>query len=351
MTENGKEAVESVRKNDYALVLMDLQMPIMDGIEATKIIRQLPEERKRNLPIIAMSARALQGDKEKSLEAGLNAHITKPIDPVEFYAELAKWIRQKKPQAQNESEDESQVKKISARDPFLVAFDRIPYFDAELGLYRSVGSRPLYLKVIRRFVDDFDEFIPKISEAVQNGEKDSAIRMAHTLKGIAGTVGSAKLQEMAAKLEFLLSSGDKELETLSWRELDEILQQMIKRLQKAIPLATAAIGEQNEELVEDPHADSKLSKMLDMIEPAIQDAIPMDCRIALKVVERIKFDERRSALLKSLREAIDEFDFEAAHQIAKELREVQKDRELHDAAKDDQENKNENASDNGGQNS
>ncbi len=351
VTENGKEAVEAVRKNDYALVLMDLQMPIMDGIEATKIIRQSPEERKRNIPIIAMSARALQGDKEKSLEAGLNAHITKPIDPVEFYAELAKWIKQKKPQAQNESEDESQVKKIFARDPFLVAFDRIPYFDAELGLYRSVGSRPLYLKVIRRFVDDFDEYIPKISEAVQNGEKDSAIRMAHTLKGIAGTVGSAKLQEMAAKLEFQLSSGDKEQKTLSWRELDEILQQLIKRLQKAIPLATAAIGEQNEEQVEDPHADSKLSKMLDMIEPAIQDAIPMDCRIALKIVERIKFDERRSALLKSLREAIDEFDFEAAHQIAKELREVQKDRELHDAAKDDQENKSENASDNGGQDS
>lgn len=351
VTENGKEAVEAVKKNDYALVLMDLQMPIMDGIEATKIIRQLPEERKRDIPIIAMSARALQRDREKSLEAGLNAHITKPIDPIEFYAELAKWIKQKKPQAQNASEDENQAKeKISARDPFLVAFDRIPYFDAELGLYRSVGSRPLYLKVIRRFVDDFDEYIPKISEAVQNGEKDSAIRMAHTLKGIAGTVGSAKLQEMAAKLEFQLSSSDRELETLSWRELDDILQQLITRLQKAIPLATAAIGEQNEELIENPNADEKLSKMLDMIESAIQDAIPMDCRIALKVVERIKFDARRSALLKSLREAIDEFDFDAAQKIAKELREVQKTR-LDDAAKDDKENKSENASDNGGQDS
>ncbi len=349
--ENGKEAVEALEKNDYALVLMDLQMPIMDGFEATKIIRQMPEERKRNIPIIAMSARALQGDKEKSLEAGLNAHITKPIDPVEFYAELAKWLEQKNPQQKSADADESQaLSKASAKDPFLVAFDRIPGIDAELGLYRSVGSRPLYLKVIRRFVDDFDEYIPKVREAVQNGETESAIRMTHTLKGIAGTIGSTKLQEASAKLEIQISSSGSEPETLPWRELDDMLQQLVIRLRKAIPLAATAIGEQDEELIEDPDADSKLSKMLDMIEPAIQDAIPMDCRIALKVVERIKFDARRSELLKSLRTAIDEFDFETAHQFAEELRKVQRG-DLHDAAKDDQENKGENASDNGRQDS
>lgn len=323
VTNNGKEAVEAVKKNDYALILMDLQMPVMDGFEATKAIRQMQEEKKRNVPIVAMSARALQGDKEKSLEAGLNAHITKPIDPVEFYAELAKWLEQKKAANKDGQASESQLKPIVSKDPFLAAFDRIPYFDAELGLYRSVGSKPLYLKVIRRFVDDFDGYVPKILDAIQNGEKETAVRMVHTLKGIAGTIGCTKLQEMAAKLEFKISSDEAKLDAPPWSKLGDILEQLIERIRKAIPLAASAIGEQDDELIEDPNADSKLAKMLEMIEPAIQDAIPMDCRIALKVVERIKFDSKRSNLLKELKQAIDDFDFEKAHQVVAELKKTQ----------------------------
>ena len=323
VTSNGKEAVDAVKKNDYALILMDLQMPIMDGFEATKAIRQMPEEKKRNVPIIAMSARALQGDKEKSLEAGLNAHITKPIDPIEFYAELAKWLEQKKAPDKDGLTDESRFKPIVAtKDPFLAAFDRIPYFDAELGLYRSVGSKPLYLKVIRRFVDEFDGYIPKIFDSIQNGKKESAVRMAHTLKGIAGTIGCTKLQEMAAKLEFQISSDDAELKAMPWSKLGDVLEQLIERIRKAIPLAASAIGEQDDEQIEDPNADRKLAKMLEMIEPAIQDAVPMDCRIALKAVERIKFDSRRSDLLKKLKQAIDDFDFEKAHQVVVNLKDI-----------------------------
>ncbi len=321
---NGKEAVEAVKQNDYALILMDLQMPIMDGFEATKAIRQMPEEKKRNIPIIAMSARALQGDKEKSLAAGLNAHITKPIDPARFYAELAKWLEQKKSPDKEPRTEGSPVVPMVAKDPFLAAFDRIPYFDAELGLYRSVGSKPLYLKVIRRFVDDFDGYIPKIFEAIQNGENELAVRMAHTLKGIAGTIGCTKLQEMSAKLEFQISSRNAKLETAPRNRLDDFLEQLVEKIRKAIPLAAAAIGEQDEELVDDPNAKNKLAKMLDMIEPAIQDSIPMDCRVALKVVEGIRFDSKISDLLKKLRQSIDDFDFEKAHQIVAEIKNIQK---------------------------
>ena len=219
--------------------------------------------------------------------------------------------------------DESRFKPIVAtKDPFLAAFDRIPYFDAELGLYRSVGSKPLYLKVIRRFVDEFDGYIPKIFDSIQNGKKESAVRMAHTLKGIAGTIGCTKLQEMAAKLEFQISSDDAELKAMPWSKLGDVLEQLIERIRKAIPLAASAIGEQDDEQIEDPNADRKLAKMLEMIEPAIQDAVPMDCRIALKAVERIKFDSRRSDLLKKLKQAIDDFDFEKAHQVVVNLKDI-----------------------------
>lgn len=316
---NGKEAVEAVQKHDYALVLMDLQMPIMDGFEATAVIRKMPEESKRNVPIVAMSARALRGDKEKSLEAGLNAHIAKPIDPVEFYGELAKWLKRKSAESKSDANGEDVKPVVVSKDPFLAAFDCIPYFDAELGLYRSVGSKTLYLKVIQRFVDDFDGYISKIADATQKGEKDSAVRMAHTLKGIAGTIGCTKLQEMAAKMEFQISSGNSALEKFPWSKLDDVLQQLIERIRKAIPLAESTMGEANEKLVEDPNAEEKLSKMLKMIRPAIRDAVPMDCRVALKIVEHIRFDKKRGELLKELKSAIDDFDFEKADAVVTEL--------------------------------
>lgn len=342
---NGKEAVDAVQRNDYALVLMDLQMPIMDGFEATAAIRKMPEESKRDVPIVAMSARALAGDKEKSLAAGLNAHITKPIDPVEFYGELAKWLKQKSADSKAEGENFAPV--VVSKDPFLAAFERIPYFDAELGLYRSVGSKTLYLKVIRRFVDDFDGYISKIADAVQKGERDSAVRMAHTLKGIAGTIGCTKLQEMSAKMEFQISSGDSAIDKYPWGKLDDILQQLIERIRKAIPLAESAIGIANEELVEDPNAADKLSKMLKMIRPAIRDAVPMDCRIALKIVEHILFDKKRSDLLKELKRAIDDFDFERADGIVTEL---ERSAFSNDSGENEQQDKSQNSADDGRKN-
>lgn len=123
-------------------------------------------------------------------------------------------------------------------------------------------------------------------------------------------------------LEFQISSDDVKLETLSWNKLGDILEQLIERVRKAIPLAATAIGEQDDEQIDDPDAESKLAKMLEMIEPAIREAVPMDCRIALKVVERIKFEPKRSELLKKLRLAIDDFDFEKAHQFVAELKDI-----------------------------
>lgn len=310
---NGKECVDLVQNNDYALILMDLQMPVMDGFEATKIIRSM-EEPKRNVPIIAMSARALSGDKEVSLSAGLNAHVTKPIDPVEFYGELANFLPQEKisrPQAEALP---------AKRDPFLVAFDGILYFDAELGLYRSAGSRKLYLRLLRRFVKDYENFVERVHEIVHS-DLPTAIRMLHTLKGIAGTVGLPKIQEVAARFESRLTIYKGEgLEDVPWAKMNERLQLLIERLNEAIPQAAAAIGEDEPDLVEDPEAEKKLGQMLEAIMPAIENAVPADCRAALKLVERIRFGEERLALLKMLRQSLDDFNFETAESCARKLK-------------------------------
>lgn len=292
-------------------------MPVMDGFEATKQIRALQDSKKNSLPIIAMSARALRGDKEKSLAAGLNAHITKPIDPKEFYGELSNWLEQ----VNDKTSLESLKGDVSiTKDPFLVAFDKIPNFDAELGLYRSAGSKAIYLKVIRRFVDDFDGYIAKIQAFIQAEDFISAARMAHTLKGIAGTIGCMQLQEHSAKLEYTITSKKEELPLTPWAKLTDLLQKLIERLRKAIPLAAEALGERKEKLVEDPKAMAKLQKMLKTIEPSIQDAVPAGCRAALQLIEHIRYDEERMNLIKQLKTAVEDFDFERAESVVAELK-------------------------------
>lgn len=315
---NGKEGLEAVQQNHYALVLMDLQMPIMDGFEATRRIRNLPDAEKNSIPIIAMSARALRGDREKSLSAGLNAHVTKPIDPVEFYSELSKWLEPIHPA---EKEDASDVVASPLKDPFLAAFERIPDFDAELGLYRSAGSKTIYLKVIRQFAVDFDGYVSKLRETLRNGDAETAMRMAHTLKGIAGTIGCVKLQELAASLEYRISSDARHAEdSTSWSKMGEILQNLISRLRDAIPLVAETFGEQEENQVEDPDALEKLAKMIAAIEPAIQNAVPADCRACLKRVAHIRFDETVSNWIFQLKQAVDDFDFEMAEKALEELK-------------------------------
>ncbi|MDY3922624.1 MAG: response regulator [Hallerella porci] len=313
---NGREGVNAVKQKDYALVLMDLQMPVMDGYEATAKIRALGED-KCNLPIIAMSAHALHGDKEKSLAAGLNAHVTKPIDPAELYRELSHWIpcEEKFDAASSENENLALTK-----DPFLSLFERIPELNAELGLYRSAGSQTIYLKVIRRFVEDFENYIPRIQNCLSSGEKETAMRMAHTIKGILGTIGCAHLQEAFAKMESQIAEDNEELKLTPWTALNDSLQTLIERLRKTIPLASECLGEHQEKIVDDPEAESKLQKAMELLLPAIRDAIPADARAAIQLISNLRFDSCRMELIRQLEKSIDDFDFEAAEKILSQLK-------------------------------
>ena len=99
LAENGQEAVSAVKENNYDVVLMDMQMPVMDGYAATREIRK--DERYKDLPIIAMTAHAMAGDEDKSLQAGMNGHVTKPIDPDQLFATLQKWIKPSEKRAIN----------------------------------------------------------------------------------------------------------------------------------------------------------------------------------------------------------------------------------------------------------
>ena len=196
IAENGREAVEAVQTLAYDAVLMDIQMPVMDGFEATDAIRALPGERFQTMPIIAMTAHAMSGDREKSLAAGMNDHVTKPLDTGELFKALAEWIVPRPGLGEPAPH--------GADEPAEVGQIEIPPLsgvEVESGLKRIGGNRALYLNLLVKFRDDYSEAEKQIRELLLAERREEARRLAHTIKGVAGNIGATDLQSAAAELE------------------------------------------------------------------------------------------------------------------------------------------------------
>jgi two-component system, sensor histidine kinase and response regulator len=196
---NGKMAVDQVLNQSFDAVLMDIEMPEMDGLQATKMIRSYGEENHRlqlmDLPIIAMTAHAMSGDREKSLLAGMNDHITKPINPQELFAVLLEWIN-----ARNDVFSTQKIKHISESNPdesSLISEE----INTKVGLHRVGGNLQFYRRILDKFGRNHDRTAEEIKIAIAENNLDTAMRLAHTIKGIAGNIGAEKLSEVSAKLE------------------------------------------------------------------------------------------------------------------------------------------------------
>ena len=188
---NGKEAVNLVNDENFDVVLMDMQMPEMDGLEATMKIRETFAS--DTLPILAMTANAGEEDRERCLKAGMDAHITKPIDPEVLMSELCKWIAQK----DVDEKLQKPTKKVQSNNS-IGAIDGI---DIEAALRVVAGKQSLLNKMLTTFVADQSQATDAIKGALQNKDNELAKRLAHTLKGTSASIGAIKLQEIAAKIE------------------------------------------------------------------------------------------------------------------------------------------------------
>ena len=238
LAENGAVAVRMVRENDYDIVLMDMQMPVMDGIEATRIIRADP--RFRALPIIAMTANALVSDREMCLEAGMNDHIGKPIDPDQLLGVLLRWI--KRPNGDGAATTD----RASAMTPGAVANDvdaaplEIAGIEVKLALKRTGGNRKRYETLLRRFAQQQAGAVEGIRKALSTGDAATAERAAHSLKGAAGTLGAAALSEAAAKAETAIRTGQGIGTALT--SLSLALLPAVEAIRVALPEAVATNG-------------------------------------------------------------------------------------------------------------
>jgi CheY-like chemotaxis protein len=201
MAFNGREAVDRVFTEAFDMVLMDIQMPVMDGVEAARLIRA--DRRFSKLPIVAMTAHAMAGDHKKSLDAGMNDHLTKPINPNTLKKALLKWMPGKA--VQSVAPDVAMTGTVQD-DDYLP--EKLAPFDIQAALRRTNGKPKLLRKMMLSFRKQFAHAGTDLRQLIIEGKREDAERLAHTLNGVARTLEAAELGDAAFAVENALRSGD-----------------------------------------------------------------------------------------------------------------------------------------------
>jgi CheY-like chemotaxis protein len=219
------------------IVLMDMQMPVMDGVSAARAIRR--DARFAELPILAMTANALESDRQRCMDAGMQDFVTKPFEPDALWGALATWIR---PRAGLGGAAPTAAGLASgaggAHDAVLLR--PVQGLDTAVGLRRVLGRRELYLALLAKFCASQSDAAEAIRAALARGDRESAERVAHTVKGVAGTIGAQGVAELAGTLEARLRAPDAPAVDTPLQALDEALHALITGLATVLPANTAA---------------------------------------------------------------------------------------------------------------
>jgi CheY-like chemotaxis protein len=226
LARHGGEALEALEAlagdAHFDGVLMDCQMPVMDGYSATRAIRKMPAF--QDLPIIAMTANAMAGDREKVLAAGMWDHIAKPLNVAEMFATIAKWVKPRAAMAS--ASDSGSISGPGGADEG-AAVDELPPLpgiDVQAGLGTTMHNLLLYTRLLRKFRHSQADFEGAFRRAVSGTDGSAAMRLAHTLKGNAGSIGASGVQHAASALEQACNPG------ASAAQLEPFLQGVLQQL-------------------------------------------------------------------------------------------------------------------------
>lgn len=219
VVDNGRKAVEAVMDKEFDLVLMDIQMPEMDGLTAAREIRA--DDRFRDLPIIAMTAHAMSGDREKSLGAGMDEHLTKPIDPAQLYRELIRFIP---PGERKEIEKHDERE----RKDDIFEFPEIEGLDVQKGLDNVAGNRRGYARALRSFREDYLHAGEDMASSLEAGDLEKAAALAHSAKGVAANMGAEAFRNAAIELEKAI------IEQSEWDSLLKVYEEELHNLLRGL---------------------------------------------------------------------------------------------------------------------
>lgn len=299
---NGKEAVEKVSfsgsPSKYDIVLMDLQMPVMDGYTATKTIREWTQF--KDLPIVAMTADAMMGIKEKCLEFGMQDFVTKPIDPDEVFGTLVKWIKP----------GERAIPTTPVREPAQQTGLELPEFvniDINNGLSRVGGNKKLYAELLEKLYKNNLNVVNEIRNAVKNNEKELSVRLAHTVKGVAGNLGAIELNKSAAELETELKKDVPDA-------IERTIANFDSRMQKVLQEIGAWISDRQSNVKTDDNAEldkSALKRMLDELKRLLEDNDP-DAKNKIDEINEMPGTGCIRDVLREITESIHNYEFDGA---------------------------------------
>ena len=297
---DGKEGVEAVDATDFDVVLMDVQMPVMGGYEATRAIRQKPGF--ADLPIIAMTANVMAGDRERCIDAGMNDHVAKPIDPDDLFRTLAAYVEPGEREAPVEPEEAAPA----PAEPEADALPDLPGIDVEAGVKRVAGNRKLYRSLLLKFRTNQANLADEIRQCLADNDVHTAERLAHTVKGVSGNICAQALYDASVALDDALRAGKTDdIDGLIGRfgsELSAVFQAISALEEPDEPAAPRAVGEVDA---------SALAPLLAELAELLRDD-DMDAVDQVAALKTHLGDGPASAPLAELESSLEQYDFEGA---------------------------------------
>jgi len=306
---NGVEAIEALNTNTYEVILMDVQMPEMDGHAATRTIRKSDADY-ANIPIIAMTAHAMAGDRDKSLEAGMNDHITKPIDPDQLFSVLLKWIKPKEREVPKKAH-------VSRTDEYSIFSQiRLPGIAVQKGLARVGGSEELYLKILRKFVNHHSDTTNEIRTVLASDDLELATHKAHTIKGVAGNLGAEALQSASGDLE----KAFKELNETQYPDLmaafDDKLSIVLNSLDTLLPEEDGDVKKPVDTQISDP---KQLLPYLEELLPFIEKRRPKQSKEIMAEITSRSWAEEFTPNIGKIDQLVNKYKFKEALPLVEAL--------------------------------
>lgn len=289
---NGEEAIKHVRVNKFDAVLMDVQMPIMDGYKATEILRETYSS--SELPIIAMTANALWGDRERSIQSGMNDYISKPIDPKLLFETLEKWLLGKSVE---------NIEKYSD--------GTLQILDVNKTIIR-LGNKPeFYDDLLKRYSDNYSHLLEDLKDLRLNQQEDEVKRLIHSLKSVTGNIGAMKLNRFIVQFEEHYESYDETSLAEKLKELSKLNEELLKTIKRV-----SSVKEPEETLGNSKFdVDEALSRLLDALEKARAKEIKDSMNYLVAHAQEMSY----SAQINDTKKLVDRFRFKEAKAMVEEI--------------------------------
>jgi predicted ATPase/signal transduction histidine kinase/CheY-like chemotaxis protein len=283
---NGEEGVQKFKNNSYELILMDLHMPVMDGIKASELIREVDKK----IPIIALTANAMKKDIKRTVEVGMNEHLNKPIDIPVFYKTLLKYISKKSTKNIEVFSDDIELD--------LSIFSEI---DANIGLRHLGGNKKLYVKILKNFYKKYNNY------NISNLEEEAYKIEIHTLKGLSANIGAMSLYSIVEELD---KSHDKSVMTSLYNEISKVIDEIIILIDN--------VDEKNYEGKEEV-SDAKIENLFLKLTQAVKTNRPKNYEVVLRELDEYQLKDSDKELYKDIKNLLVRYKFKEAIRLLEDI--------------------------------